>query len=216
MTPSTSFGPFARLAVIAGALATAWACSVEQPTPGNASKPAKPAAAANANKKAPAKSKVEGLKAGPYNLGPLKMTTVPTVESIDEALADKYTVQAAGEGATEGANVQVLLEGAVIAEIFPSEDGTQIAKAVSRHKEVVFPWDSRVGDRIGDHKHFNRMTCTPAQAPFKGEAICAAFEDARIVYLIKGWEGDTTPGKELLADNTITGLLWLPRDKDAE
>lgn len=177
--------------------------SSSRPTP-----PAAPVAKPVAAK--PAAPRLEGLRAGPSRLGPLSAKLAPTVEAVDEAMPDKYTVRAPAEGATPGAAVQVLLDDTVVLEIFGSDDGSYIDRAWSADKHVIFPWNTRVGDRIGDHKNWKRMTCVAAKAPFEGKAICNAFAEARISYLVEGWEGDVVPGKELLADLEIAGVVWTP------
>lgn len=162
--------------------------------------------------KPPPKPKPEGLYASPHRLGPLSNEIAPTVEAVDAVLPDKYTVRAASKEATKGATIEVLLGEAVVLELWPSEDKKWIQRAVAKHEHVVFPWGTRVGIRIGDHKNWARMACKPAEAPFEGKGWCNAFSEARIGYVVEGWKGEGPPpaDKEGMVDAHIVGMVWSP------
>ncbi len=164
--------------------------------------------------KKPAAPKVPtALNANMHGVGAIRATTPPTIDGIDAALPTVYEVRPS-DGTVEGSGVQVLYKGQVILDVFANEDNDRILRIVARHQHVVFPWETTVGMRVGDHKNWERMICDLAPAPFEGEALCSAFEAARVSYLVKGWQGDgkKLPGKELMADLKISGLVWAPKE----
>lgn len=159
----------------------------------------------------------QGMRVDMHRFGPIAKTVKPTVEALREVLPDLYGVEPAGEHAVvDSAVAHLFLGDRRIAEVLASDDGQTIRRIWSDHEHVVFPWVTRVGDRIGDHKHWDRMTCTLADPDFGDErAVCFAFEAARIAYLIQDWPGydpesPELPGKELLAEQPITGMVWTP------
>jgi hypothetical protein len=158
-----------------------------------------------------AKAPPKTLRGSMNGVGPITAEVKPTVEAIDALLDDRYEVRASKDG-PEGSAVQVLHQGKVVLDVFPYEDGGRIFRAVATDSHVVFPWGTKVGDRIGDHKFWDQMKCVLEPAPFVGKARCQAYDVGRIAYLVEGWEGaaDALPGKELLADLKIAGSVWTP------
>jgi hypothetical protein len=151
------------------------------------------------------------LRGSMHGLGPITSTVAPTVEAIRAVLDDRYTVRTSEEG-PDGSTVQVLFDGRVVLDVFGDADSSRIARAVSSDKHVVFPWNTTVGTAIGEHKHWDRMSCMLEPAPYQGKARCFAYEAGRISYFVDGWEGEATtlPGKELVASLTISEVVWKP------
>lgn len=170
-----------------------------------------PAPAPAAAPKPPPKPKSNLLQGTMNGIGPITATTPPTVEAIDALLDEAYTVRPA-QDAPEGVTVQVLFKDSVVLNVFPTEAGDKILRAVSTDAHVVFPWETKVGQRMGDHHNWERMTCKLAEKPYEGKAVCHAFEAARVGYLVEGWAGEpgVLPGKELVADAKIAGVVWTP------
>ena len=140
-----------------------------------------------------------------------KGSELRTVEGIAAKMGAPYTARAA-EGGLPGATVQIVREGAVVADVWPTTDNKAILRAYSTSDKVQFPFNGRVGLRMGDHKNWTRMVCELAPTPLDGKAFCHASSDAHLGYIVEGWAGDAkvVPAKEALADLKIVGLLWAP------
>jgi hypothetical protein len=183
-----------------GFLAALPACDDPVPAPEPAEAP-----------KPPPKALPTVLRGSMHGVGPITSKVEPTVEAIDAVLDDRYTVRAS-EGGPEGSTVQVLFEGKVVLDVFGDPESKKILRTVSTDGHVVFPWNTKVGNRIGDHQNWERMTCRLADKPFEGKAQCHAFEVGRVSYLVEGWTGEAgvLPAKELMADAKIAGVMWTP------
>lgn len=147
----------------------------------------------------------------PKRWGNLTADVAPTAEAISGKIGAPYSARAA-EGGLAGATVQIVRDGAVVADIWPTTDGKSILRAYSTSDKVQYPFNGHVGLRMGDHKNWTRMVCEAAPTPLDGKAFCHASSDAHLGYIVEGWEGDAkvVPAKEKLADLKIVGLLWAP------
>ncbi len=197
---------FSLLVIVSLAGLSGCECQPADPAPGEPL----PEPQAGEPKAQPARP--DGLYASPHRMGPLSVESLPTLAAIRDALPEKYAVREAGAGVFEGATVEVMLGEEVILEITPSADGTKIERAVARGGHVVFPWNTKVGMLARDQKNWARMTCVAAPAPFTGHAMCNAFAEGRIGYLLKGWEGDpnTLPERDVIEGLPIVGMIWTP------
>lgn len=151
------------------------------------------------------------LRAAPKRFGELSSGTAPTLEAVSAKLTAPYTARAA-EGALPGATVQILRDGAPVADVFPSADGAYIAKIYVTADGVSFPFSAKVGMRLGDHKNWDKMTCSSAPEPLTGKAFCHAFSDAHLGFVVGGWAGDAgvVPPREQLSDLKVIGMMWAP------
>lgn len=212
MTRSARPARLVGLIAVAGVLATSFACSGSAPEapaeqaaqPGNKARKAKPQA--NATPQNP-----DMVYVVPKRFASLTPDVPPTAEAIAAKLGALYTTRKA-EGGLPGATLQILRDGVVVADLWPSEDGKTILRTYSTSDKVIFPFNSHVGLRMGDHKNWTRMTCEVAPTPLDGKAYCHASSDAHLGYIVEGWDGDAkvVPEKEKLADLKIVGLLWAP------
>lgn len=198
--------PFALVALAAVTGLIGCECQPADPEPQVISQEPTPA-----GKPAPA-PRPEGLHVTPFRFGALSSSTAATVEAVDAKLADKYTVRAAGPDAVKGATVEILLGEDVVAEVWPTPDGSRIEGAWSRHGHVLFPWNTRLGIKMGAHKNWSKMACAPAEARFAARARCAPVGETRIGYLLElqPEEAKTFPTREQLAERPIVGMVWTP------
>lgn len=211
MIPSVRSVRFVGLLAISGLSATLVGCS------GSAT--SAPAEQENQQGNKARKAKAPGGGEGrpdmvhvvPKRFGNLSSDTVPTVEGIAAKMGAPYTARAA-EGGLPGATVQVMRDGAVVADVWPAPDNKSILRAYSTSDKVQYPFNGHVGLRMGDHKNWTRMVCEKAPAPLDGKAFCHASSDAHLGYIVEGWAGDAkvVPAKEALVDLKIVGLLWAP------
>jgi hypothetical protein len=208
--PSARSARFVGLLAFSGLFATLVACSGSAPeAPAEQAQPG--AKARKAKAPGAGEGRPDAVHVVPKRFGNLTSDTAPTVEGIAAKMGAPYTARAA-EGALAGATVQILRDGAVVADVWPSADGKSILRAYSTSDKVQYPFNGRVGLRMGDHKNWTRMVCEAAPSPLDGKAFCHASSDAHLGYIVEGWAGDATvvPAKEALADLKIVGLLWAP------
>jgi len=181
------------------------ACIGSQPTrapaPAPATKtPAKPVA------KKPAK---KGLSTNQTHMGPLTSSVAPTPQAVGASLGATYTAKGPKEG-SEGSTVAVYKGQELVLEVYPSSNGQHIGAVLASHKDVIFPWSTRVGLPMGKHHHWEKMNCVASESPFEGMVICNAFPAARISYLLAVDPAEGVPGKAELAKEPIAHLLWRP------
>lgn len=170
--------------------------------------------APEAAEKAP---KRELIYASKEKLGPILPTQRPSVSGIDDLFDSPWFVGVA-DGGTPGADVHVKLGDELVLEVAGTAERDRIDWAYTESDRVVFPWNTTVGSRMGDHKHWSRMRCELGTAQFEGKAICQSYKPGRVAYVVSGWVGakDVLPGKDAVAALTIEGMLWRPTKGDAE
>jgi hypothetical protein len=186
--------------VVAGVLAAGLGCGNDEPPP-----------APTPTEKPKPKVKPTEMRVSSTRVGTITKSVEPTIEGVEAALSSFYQV-VPNIGGLAGARIAVKFDGEVVLQVFPSEDGERIERIYSRSEHVTFPWETKVGARMGDQKHWDRMSCELAEAPFEGRALCKGYEKGRVAYLVEGWEGEATtlPGKDAIAELKIAGLLWTP------
>jgi hypothetical protein len=158
-------------------------------------------------KPAPAPAAPAGLVATMGGLGGLKADTPPTIVGVVGALGAGWTAR---KGA--GDAIEAQRDGQTILTVIPAVNGTRIERVITHHPDVVFPWGVHVGDRIGAHKHWARMTCRIGERGVTDGAMCYAFEDAAFGYVVRGWSGDpgVVPAKDAVGELSIAELVWMP------
>jgi hypothetical protein len=210
LIPSVRSARFVGLLAFSGLFATLAACSGSAPEA-----PAEQAQQGAKGRKAKApgagEARPDMVHVVPKRFGNLTSDTLPTVEGIAAKMGAPYTARAA-EGGLSGATVQILRDGAVVADVWPATDNKSILRTYSTSDKVQYPFNGRVGLRMGDHKNWTRMVCELAASPLDGKAFCHSSSDAHLGYIVEGWAGDAkvVPAKEALADLKIVGLLWAP------
>jgi hypothetical protein len=176
---------------------------------GQDSKPATGAADAGAAApaSAPASKAPKGMVATVQSFVGLSEATPPRRIEVMKALGQGFEVK----DGTEKGSLQVIKDGAVLAEVFGDVSGNNIDHVVTTSTEVAFPWDTHVGGRIGDHKHFDRMGCAMGSGRFSGKAVCHAFEDHRFEYVIDLAGASAIPDQAAAGDLRIAAMVWRPK-----
>lgn len=175
--------------------------------PDNKPAAAAPEAGAKAAAPAAAAKAGGGLKATMQAFGGLTQTTPPRRIEVMKALGQGFEVK----DGTEKGSLQVIKDGAVLAEVFGDVSGNNIDHVVTTSTEVAFPWDTHVGGRIGDHKHFDRMGCAIGSGRFSGKAVCHAFEDHRFEYVLDLAGATAIPDQSAAGDLRISAMVWRPK-----
>lgn len=175
---------------------------------GEAEKPAAAPTPVATTPAAAASAAPKGLVVTMGAVGGIKPDTAPTKVALMTALGEGYEVRPSQSGLVKG-SMQVLKDGKVLLEVVPTTAGTAISKVIVLDVSVSFPWNTKVGDRIGAHKHWSRMACETGKDVFAGKAVCKAYADGRMSYVVDGVTGELPP-KETVGDLLISAMVWTP------
>ncbi len=211
-------------ALTAALLASGCTCSESGPTPeelraaarkdkpkpkkeGKGEKADKTAKAGDKDEPKPKAGEVTNLRLRPLSLGQLDGTSSADVESLGNALPAAYHV-AEDDGAAK-----VTKDGRHVMTIFRRDGTDVVGRAHIYTRDISAPRGVRVGTRIGEHHNWADMSCTAGTGEWKGKAICQAFEEGRIQFVVGGDEAvDGVPAREVLARLAIDAMVWNPAE----
>lgn len=155
-----------------------------------------------------------GVRASVEAVGPIRFDTAPTRPALLGVMGAGYEA----EDLPQKMGLRLKRGGQAQYEAWASTAGTSIKQLVIYDPEVRFPWDTRVGQRIGAHRHWGRMSCDLKGSPVPGTALCKAWAEPIFAYAVEGWAGDASklPPKDTMADATIKALVWFPTSGAAQ
>jgi hypothetical protein len=180
---------------------------------GGSEEPAsKPAAEAKGGPAVPptaaAKADDGRVKVTLERFGKVTSQTAPKRIDLMKAMGEGWD---AAESATEKGAVTLTRGGSAVADVYADVSGNYIDRVVTTHPDVVFPWDTSVGGRIGGHKHWDRMGCEAATGRFAGKAVCRAYEDRRFEYVVDLEGKAAITDQAELVDHRIAAMIWRPK-----